>query len=185
MTKDFASGFDGFAEDDAGREVDQGHAAHGDVGKGPGGVHRCDGADEDDCYADNVEPGHEFLAGHFFAVEVGEAVVNVEEIADECREREERERYRDEDGPEAAKDSGQGVLYIGCAAYFFARDYAGAQAHESCGGAEQECVDVDGEHLHESLLDRVRDVSGSGGVRRGADAGFVGVKAALDAVDQA
>ena len=132
-----------------------------------------------------MEAGHEFLAGHFLAVEVGEAVVNVEEVADEGREREERERYRDEDGAEAAEDRGEGVLDVGRAADIFGGDYAGAEAHEGCGSAEEERVDVDGEHLHEALLDRVRDVGGSGGVRRGADAGLVGVEAALDAVDQA
>ena len=146
---------DGFAEDDAGREVDQGHAAHGDVGEGPGGVHGGDGADENDYYADEMEAGHEFLAGHFLAVEVGEAVVNIEEVADEGREREERERYRDEDGAEAAEDCGEGVLDVGRAADNFGRDDAGAEAHEGCGGAEKECVDVDGKHLHEALLDRV------------------------------
>lgn len=101
------------AQDDACRQVDQGHAAHCDVGKGPGCIHGCDCADKDDYYADEMETGHEFLAGHLLAVEVGEAVVNVEEISYERREREECKRYRDEYRTEAAKDSGERILDIG------------------------------------------------------------------------
>ena len=61
----------------------------------------------------------------------------------------------------------------------------GREAHEGCGGANEERVDEYGKRLHEALLDGVRDACACTRVRGGTHTSFVGVEAALDAVHDA
>ena len=56
---------------------------------------------------------------------------------------------------------------------------AGAEDHQTGGGADDERVDANGERLSETLLDGVRDLSRRGGLRAGTLTGFGRVDTAL------
>ena len=114
-----------------------------------------------------------------------EAVFDVVEVAQQGGESEQHHGHGDEDGADGAEGLGQGLLDEGSAGDVGVGLNAGAQAHESGGGAQQQGVDEDGQHLHQALLGGMGNVGGSGGVRSGTDTGFVGVEAALEAHHQA
>ena len=115
----------------------------------------------------------------------GHVIVHVVQVADERGESEEDHGYRDEHRPEFAENGGHRALYIGSAGCFLRDVHAGHEAHESRGGAHEEGIQEDGEHLHEALFHRMGHVRGSRRVRRRADTGFVREEAALHAVHEA
>ena len=60
-----------------------------------------------------------------------------------------------------------------------------AEAHESCSRAQEHCVNIDGNSLHKTLLGRMRDIRGCGGIRSRTYARLIGEKTSLDAENHA
>ena len=168
------------AEDEDDRDVDDDHRALEHVGRIPREAGADDGADEHERRRSQTEHRHARLA-RVAPKDILQAALAVIVVADERREREQAHGHGDEDGAEAAERLLHGRLHIGRAGRFLGRLNAGAQAHERRGRADEQRVDEHGQHLHEALLGRVRDVGRGGRVRRRAHAGLIGVQAALDA----
>ena len=172
-------------EAEASRDVDEAHERHQNVGDIPSHAHAEACAEEDNCCSNNTECLHKTLGRHLAAVYVCETVINVVEVADEGGECEERHGNGYEDGTEAAEYGAYSLLDIECTCNFRSSGNAGAEAHESGSGADNDGVKEYREHLNQTLLYGVRNVSRSCCVGSGADASLVGVEAALDAVHHA
>ena len=81
-------------------------------------------------------------------------------------------------GPKGTKVNLGSCLYVRSPCHLFGRDDPGEHADKGGAGAENG-VDDDREHLDETLLGRVGNVSGCSCVRSRTNAGFVGIKASL------
>ena len=178
-------GFDGrVAQDEAGRDVDEAHDGHEDIGDIPDSGHGHAGADENDEDTDDAENIDETV-GRRALVDEADAVVDIEQVADERGKTEEQHADRNQEGSEAAEDGRRCVLDISRTGYFLGNGHAREEAHESRGTADQEGIDEDRQHLDQALFDRMADVSRSCRIRCRTDTGFIGIEAALDAVDHA
>ena len=180
-----AHGLDGFiAQDEAGRDIDEAHDGHEDIGDIPDSGHGHAGADEDDEDADNAE-GIDEAVGRCAFMDEADAVIDVEQVADERGKTEEQHADRDQDRSETAEDSRRSMLDVSRPGHFLGDGHSRKEAHESRGTADQEGIDEDRQHLDQALFDRVADVSGCCRIRRRTDTGFVGIEAAFDTVDHA
>ena len=168
------------AEDEDDGDVDDDHRALKHVGCIPRETGADDGTDEHERCRGQTEDQHA-AAARVTPEDILQAALAVIVVADERREREQTHGHGDEDGAEVAERLLHGRLHIGRAGRFLGRHDAGAQAHERRGRADKQRVDEHGQHLHKTLLGRVRDVGRGGRVRRRAHAGLIGVQAALDA----
>ena len=135
------------------------------------------------------------LAG--FGEEVDEACLGIVIVCHDGGEGEEEERDADDDAApavvEQGGEGGDGVFHAGQAEVGHGGLVEVASAggvddvvafsgeeHDSGGGADKQCVDINGETLHKTLLDGVVDFGGGGHDGRGALSGLVAVDAAFD-----
>ena len=91
------------AQQHARRQIDQCHAAHGDIRHGPGSVHRYDGPEKDDQNTQTFKSDPELPGGLFFTVQVDQGIIDVIQVADQGREREQEHGDGNEDRPDHAK----------------------------------------------------------------------------------
>ncbi len=173
-----------FAQEEDHRNVDERHAAHGDIGDVPEQIGTQTGTDEDHQRSDEPVDEHEGLARHM-SQQVCKALVHVEQIAQQCGKREQDHGNGDEDRTEITQHFAQCCLNVRRAGQLCGRLHAGAHAHECRRTAHNDRIKEYGQYLHEALLCRMADLCGGGGIRRGADAGLVAEQAALDAVHHA
>ena len=113
------------------------------------------------------------------------AVIDVEQVADERRKGKQYHAEGNQHRAEAAVCRRGGLLDVYGPGRFFRNGHAGAQAEESRRAADEHRVDEDGQHLHQALLYGMAYVSRRGSVRSRADTGFIGEQAAFDAVNHA
>lgn len=185
LTLVILKGFDGdVAQNKAGRNIDEAHETHEDIGNRPDGGHRHACTDEDGDDANGAEGRHELLS-RFAAVNEVDAVIDVEQVADERRKSKQYHAEGNQHRAETAVRRRGSLLDVYGTGRFFRNGHAGAQAEESRRAADEHRVDEDGQHLYQTLLYGMADVSRRGGVRSRADTGFVGEQAALDAVNHA
>ena len=180
-----AHGFDSrIAQDEAGRDVDEAHDSHEDIGNIPDSGHGHAGADEDDEDADNAE-GVDEAVGRSALVDEADTVIDIEQVADERGETEEQHADRNQERTEAAEDGRRCILDISRTGYFLGDGHAREKAHESRGTADQKGVDEDRQHLDQALFDRMADIGCGCRIRCRTDTGFIGIEAALDTIDHA
>lgn len=108
-----------------------------------------------------------------------DAVIDIEQVADERGKTEEQHADRNQEGSEAAEDGRRCVLDISRTGYFLGNGHAREEAHESRGTADQEGIDEDRQHLDQALFDRMADVSHSCRIRCRTDTGFIGIEPRL------
>ena len=108
-----------------------------------------------------------------------QAVIHIEEVADQCGKGKKHHAHRDKNRAEASKSHRHGILHISRTGDFFCNRSTGSQTHHSGRRTDEERVDENGQHLYKSLLDRMTYISGSGGIRRGTYARFIGKESAL------
>ena len=178
-------GFDGrVAQDEAGRDVDEAHDGHEDIGDIPDSGHGHAGADEDDEDTDDAENIDETV-GRRALVDEADAVIDIEQVADERGKTEEQHADRNQERTEAAEDGRSCILDVSRTGYFLSDGHAREEAHESRSTADQEGIDEDRQHLDQALFDRMADIGCGCCIRCRTDTGFVGIEAALDTVDHA
>ena len=172
------------AQEDAGGDVDHRHAAHGDVGGCPGGIHGDYRTEEYYDRTDDVEDIQETLGGHLLAVKICQCIVHVEEVSEEGRKGKEHHGHRYKEGAEGSEHRRYGILDIGGTRHLDASFYSGGKTHQGRRCAKEERIYIDGQGLHQSLLDGVGYVGGGGGIGRRSDTCLVGIKSPLDAVHE-
>src|SRR5699024_3377714 len=127
------------------RDVDHHHDAHQHIGQVPHQINAQAGAHKDQQHGHDAEHHHKLLGGDLLH-QIGQGVIHIVQVADEGGEGEENHSHRDKDGAHAAEHSGQGGLHIGGALGGFGGLHAGAQEHQSGGGADEQGVQEDGQH---------------------------------------
>ncbi len=119
-----AHSFDGrIAQDKAGRDVDEAHDGHEDIGNIPDSSHGHTGADEDDEDADNTE-GIDETVGWSPLVDKTDAVIDVEQVADERREAEEEHTNRNQERAETTEDGCRCMLDVSSTSHFLGDGHA-------------------------------------------------------------
>lgn len=97
------------AEDYAGRQVDDGHAAHGDIGDRPYSLHLHQRADKDDNDTSGIKDFHEELTRHILIIQERKSVVAIIKVTEQSCEREEDHGHCDEDRAYASEYRGDRV----------------------------------------------------------------------------
>lgn len=178
----------GFSHDETGGDVNQCHDPHENIGEVPSkpcGELRAH--EDDDCCQEAIKQ-HEGLIFGCLGVKIADIHFGIEIIADQSGEGKKREGNGDENAAGGAEICDQRILNIGgihgisCGIHIGGGIQIRTENHEGSGGADEDGVDKDGEHLHQTLLGRVGNIGRSGGIRGRADAGFIGIQTALDAV---
>ena len=97
-------GFDGrVAQDEAGRDVDEAHDGHEDIGDIPDSGHGpCRRRPKNDENSDNAENIDETV-GRRALVDEADAVIDIEQVADERGKTEEQHADRNQEGPKPPK----------------------------------------------------------------------------------
>ena len=176
-----AQGGDGrLGEDNDDGYVDDDHQGLEQVRRIPGQARGDDRAGKDQGNGDQAVDEHESFA-RLLLHDEAQAAFGVVVVADKGGEGEEADRDCNEDGAKAAEGRACAGLDIGCTRGISAGLHAGEEAEEGGGGADEQGIDEDGEHLHQALLCRVAHVGRGGSVGGRAHAGLVGVQAAFDA----
>lgn len=169
---------DAFGQAGDGVEIRQAQEAHEEVSQVPDQRKFSYAAEEDHGDNEEAEQRHEALA---LALEEGDVDFAVVVVAADGAEGKHHDHEGNSDRGKGAEDAGQGCLREGDARDFAANGVlTGQKDDESRSRADEPGIDVDAEGLHKTLLDRMRDISGSGSVRDGTFTGLVGEQAAFD-----
>ena len=111
---------------------------------------------------------------------ISKSIIYIIQVAQQSSEGKQYHRYSDKQLSIIAHACCQSCLYIRRTSKLLSRLDAGAQAHESGSGTNQQSINKYGQHLNQALLNRVRNVSCSSSVRRRTNTCFVAVQTALD-----